>query len=135
MIEQRHRLVRQTRLSLGVRSVAGGLWGNPFRATKRPASRYRGGPWVVATKWNPGLWLDLAGNQDHARILAARMHRDWLIDGWRCDRDVHLAALRMELQAHRADLTGCDLACWCDLRADLCHADTLLRFAYPSVVL
>jgi hypothetical protein len=92
-----------------------GPWGNPFVAGEKPDKRSLN-VWL----WNlsPGHWDGVCPDAE----AAVRRFRLCLAG----DEASHYAA--------RKELTGRDLACWCELGAP-CHGDVLLELANPSAVL
>ncbi len=124
MSPQRIQLSRKKgwRLPEGAVSVARPTkWGNPFRAFQCPS-----GTWWVGGAYSSGGW---ASDRTEARAQAVSMFRRHLAirrdspSGW---IDVVGYPSDEEIVA---ELAGKDLACWCPLDGEPCHADELIRLA------
>jgi hypothetical protein len=93
-----------------------------------------GNPWVIDT--SSGLVVGPGQFYSHdptaSRSLAVALYRDWLRLG---NQSPALSGTRDYAVTRRiildglAELRGHDLACWCPLDGQLCHADVLLELA------
>lgn len=90
-------------------------WGNPFDVRKYGIDRSLRLYESLFTGWRPS---NVAGLPDNIAMLIYRAHCDWRRRLNERPRD----------WAH-AELRGKNLACWCGLDADACHASVLLRIA------
>lgn len=110
--------IKGWRMPVGTVSVARStLWGNPFKVDvwgrERAIELYRD---MLSGGWSPDWVADM--DESKARLVYV------LMGAWRRRLGTGLAIERAQ-----AELRGLNLACWCALDDEACHAAVLLEVA------
>lgn len=114
---------------------------HPHRASRVCRSRRRGTPLPEGTIYvgRPTLWGNpfMGRRWGHAKSIV--LHRRWLFGqlgalslermGFSLGEVEALDRLRQRVFANLHRLQGMNLACWCPMNSQWCHAETLLDLA------